>query len=354
MLLGRGTAYLVLDVYEVLGLGDGIDVGVGDGVLGRMSRRPGTAASAQLDVQPVVLFRLPPLPAPNVAKMFAELALQAPKHLAGLVLALLEEATGRRLVRHGELEGRVLAVVAVVLLPIDVVPPIPEVDSQAVHDGADQRDAAVGPAHPRVPGPVELVLLPLVDALKVVDACVVVVLAGVYDGIHISGMDVRDGVSVGVPTAKAGVKATHEGNLVVDQTQLLVVCPKEHNVVMGTIERLQGIPGHLGQAEGAECQVLETGLKLGSDVLAGGCVVRVAEHLDVLMESLEGVLGVRRVAGQRLGDLLVHDNIDLDTSLGSSLQHVVQPVLVVLCWRAAQVQLRRQPPVQDEDGLLGL
>ncbi|KUI63669.1 hypothetical protein VM1G_12024 [Cytospora mali] len=322
----RAGTYLVLDVNEVLGIVDDFNVSVGDGVLGGVARRPRAAAPAQLDMQTMVLLALPrAFLAPHAAKVLAEVALEAPEHLAGLVLALLEEATGGRGVGDSGLEDLVLGVVVgVVLLAEDVVPPVDEVDRQAVHDGAGQGDADVGPAHARVLGPVELVLLPLVDALEVVDTRVVVVLAGVDDGIHVSGVGVRDGVAVGVPAAEAGVETAHKGNLVVDQAQLLVVGPEKHDIVVGTVEGLQRVPRHLGQAEGAESQVLETGLELGGDVLAGRCVVRVAEHLDVLVESLKGMLGVLRVAGKRLGDLLVHDHIDLDTSLGGSLQHVVQ------------------------------
>lgn len=348
--------YLVLDVDELLGIGDGLDVGVGNGVLGRVSRRPGAAASAQLDVQTVVLLALRcGLLAPHAREVLAEVALDPAEHLTSSVLSLLEESTGGRLVGHSDLELLVLGVLlAVVLLAEDVVPPIREVDRQAVHDGAGQGDADVGPAHPGVLCAVELVLLPLVDALEVVDTCVVVVLAGVDDAVYVAGVGIRDGVGVGVPTAIAGVKTAHERDLVVDQAQLLVVSPEEHNVVVGTVEGLKGVSGHLGQAEGAERQVLEASLDLGGDVLAGRGVVRVSEHLDVLVKGLEGMLGVLRVAGQRLSDLLVHDDVNLDTTLGGSLQHVVQAVLVVLCWRAAQEQLWGQPPIQDEDALLGL
>lgn len=61
-----------------------------------------------------------------------------------------------------------------------------------------------------------------------------------------------------------------------------------------------------------------------------------------------------RLTSQSLLNLLEYNDPDLDASLGGSLEHVVQPVFVVLCRRATQVKLRRQPPVQDENSLLGL
>lgn len=286
--------YLILDVDEVLGVGDGINVGIGDGVLSGVSRGPPAGAPAQLDVQTMVLLALLlGLLAPHAPKVLAEVALEATKHLTRLILSLLEETTGGRGMGHGDLELLVLCVVlGVVLLAVDIVPPIHEVECQALHDGSGKGDANIGPAHARELGPVELVLLPLVDALEIVDSCVVVVLARVDDGVHVSGVGIRDRVSVGVPTAETAVKTTHEGNPVVDQAQLLVVCPEKHHVILGTVEGLQGISGHLGHAEGAKCQVLETTPDLGSDVLAGRRVIRVSEHLDVLVKRLKGLFAV--------------------------------------------------------------
>lgn len=88
------------------------------------------------------------------------------------------------------------------------------------------------------------------------------------------------------------IETAHEGELPVDQTQLLVVRPVQHDVVTSSVETLQRIAGELGHAEGAEGQVLEGRLELGADVPARGNVVWVPEHLDVLVESLQVVFGV--------------------------------------------------------------
>ena len=236
-----GGAYLVLHVDEMLCICDGLDVGVRDRVLGRMPRGPWAAASHQLDVGAVVLLALLPwLLAPCTAQAPGEVALDATEHLAGLVLSFLEKASaGGSVGNLTVLEPLVLCVVIeVVLLAPDVVPPVGEVKLQALHDGADQRDADIRPAHPRELGAVKLVLLPLVDALEVVDSCVVVVLAREDDAVHIAGVIVGDGVSVGIPTAEAGVEAAHEGNVVVNQAQLLVVGPEKDDIIVSTIQGL--------------------------------------------------------------------------------------------------------------------
>lgn len=321
-----------------------------------MPRGPRATASDQLDMRTVVLLALLlPLLAPGTVQTPGEVALDATKHLTGLILSLLEKAPAGRGVGNFFLEFLVFCVIIeVVLLAPDVVPPVGEVGFQTLCDGPDQRDADIRPAHPGELCAVKLVLLPLINALEVVDSGVVVVLTREDDAVHIAGVIVGNGVSVGVPTAEAGVEATHEGNVAVNQAQLLVVGPEKHDIIVSTIKSLQAVSGHLGQAESAKGQVVEGAVDLRVNVLLGGHVIRMPENLDVLMELLQRVLGVLRVAGQGLGDLLVHDDPDLNSSLCCGLEHVVQAVLVVLRRGPAQEQLWGQPPVQDKDGLLGL
>lgn len=66
------------------------------------------------------------------------------------------------------------------------------------------------------------------------------------------------------------------------------------------------------------------------------------------------ITGLGWLTSQGLLDLLEDDDSDLDATLGGGLEHVVETVLVVLGGRAAEVQLGRQPPVEDVDALLGL
>lgn len=50
-------------------------------------------------------------------------------------------------------------------------------------------------------------------------------------------------------------------------------------------------------------------------------------------------------------DLLVDNDIDLDTCLGATLQDLIESPFLVLNWRATQEQLWGKPPIGDIDGL---
>jgi hypothetical protein len=52
--------------------------------------------------------------------------------------------------------------------------------------------------------------------------------------------------------------------------------------------------------------------------------------------------------------LLVHGDVNLDAGLGASLEHLVQPVLLVVERRPLQEQLWTEPPVGNVNGLLCL
>lgn len=90
------------------------------------------------------------------------------------------------------------------------------------------------------------------------------------------------------------IEAAHESELSVDEAQLLVVRPVEHNIVTGSVQTFQRISVELGHAEGAEGQVREGRLEVGADVPARGNMVWVPEHLDILVESLQVMFGVLR------------------------------------------------------------
>jgi hypothetical protein len=60
-----------------------------------------------------------------------------------------------------------------------------------------------------------------------------------------------------------------------------------------------------------------------------------------------------RVTGESSLDLPVNDDVDFHSTLGSSLEHVVKTILLVQGWRTAQIQLGAQPPIQNQDLLLG-
>lgn len=70
-----------------------------------------------------------------------------------------------------------------------------------------------------------------------------------------------------------------------------MVRPVQYDVVAGTVQGLQRILGEFGHAKCA-LQIRKGSLKLGTEIATSGYVVRVSEHLDVLVESLEVVFGV--------------------------------------------------------------
>ena len=85
------------------------------------------------------------------------------------------------------------------------------------------------------------------------------------------------------------------------------------------------------------------GMAHNVDVAVAGVAVRA--------ELLERRLGVGAVARERLRDLLVDDDEDLDALLGLAPQHAVQPPFAVLGGWPPQKQLGAEPPVLDVDDL---
>lgn len=53
-------------------------------------------------------------------------------------------------------------------------------------------------------------------------------------------------------------------------------------------------------------------------------------------------------------NLLVHNDVDLHTSLSAPLENLVQAPFLIVEWRSPQEQFRRDPPVRQVDDLLGL
>lgn len=51
-----------------------------------------------------------------------------------------------------------------------------------------------------------------------------------------------------------------------------------------------------------------------------------------------------KLTGERLRDLLVHNDPDLHASGSSSLQHAIQTIRLIKRWWASEVELRTQPP----------
>lgn len=82
---------------------------------------------------------------------------------------------------------------------------------QAPDDGPVEANAHVGPAHPRAPGAVQLVLLPVGDVGEVGYAGIVVVLAREDGGVEVPWVNVGDGVAWVVSMFVQGVRVSGEG-----------------------------------------------------------------------------------------------------------------------------------------------
>lgn len=65
------------------------------------------------------------------------------------------------------------------------------------------------------------------------------------------------------------------------------------------------------------------------------------------------MLGVSGVAGQGLLDFFIDNDIDLYTSLGCSLQNLVNPPFLTEVWRATEEEFWREPPIFDVDSFFG-
>lgn len=171
------------------------------------------------------------------------------------------------------------------------------------------------------------------------------------------------------------IESTHKGQLAVNDKQLLVVSPVEDHVARSAVDSLEGFAGYLGQVEGV--QVAERISQLLVQVIASGQMIWVSEDVDVGVKALESLSGVLqapfclvspcyyfsllnrhqtypRVEGEGGLNFLVNDDVNLDTTLGGSLEHVVKAVFLILGRRTTEVQLRAQPPVQNKDALTSL
>jgi hypothetical protein len=54
------------------------------------------------------------------------------------------------------------------------------------------------------------------NIFEIKDARIVIVLTGEYSLVHIRGVQIGDGMLVGIPTAEAHVQATHKGSLAIN------------------------------------------------------------------------------------------------------------------------------------------
>lgn len=138
-------------------------------------------------------------------------------------------------------------------------------------------------------------------------------------------MNVGKGMVLRVPASKAEIETADEGEVIVDDNELLVMR-------LGLCQYRISAIRH--KTDPVKCHVS----RILEDV-----VVWVSHELDVAMarrarrtQRSQCMLCVRTVAGQSLGDLLIHNDKDLHSLLCLSLENLIQSILLVEIRRPSQ------------------
>lgn len=71
--------------------------------------------------------------------------------------------------------------------------------------------------------------------------CIIVVLAGEHDIVEVGRMAIGKRMLISIPSSIAQIKATHESNVTVDETQLFVMRPIENDVFIHAIDCLEPV-----------------------------------------------------------------------------------------------------------------
>ena len=217
--------------------------------------------------------------------------------------------------------------IPLVLVTLDEVPTEDKMLCNIVHSITNQSHSNIVPRHSAIFGLAQLVALPLLHTLEIHDTVVVEFLTREDIVLEVRRMSIGQRMLVGIPSPEAQIDTANKSQRVIDDDEFLMVSPVQSDV----------------------CGILEN------------VVIRVAQDLDVSMargpfraEAFQRMLGMGRIAGKCLVDLLVHDNVDLDTSFSATLEHLIQSPFLVEKRRPPQEQLWRDPPVCEVDHLLGL
>jgi hypothetical protein len=117
--------------------------------------------------------------------------------------------------------------------------------TQIFYDRPVQTHRNIGPSHTGGTFPIQLVLLPVHNILEVKDSRIVIVLTGEDNVVEIGGMDIGNSVLVRIPSAKAHIQTSHEGDSAIDQAQFFMVGPVEDHIIIHAIQTLERIAGHL-------------------------------------------------------------------------------------------------------------
>lgn len=207
----------------------------------------------------------------------------------------------------------VVTSISLVLVSLDKIPTEDKVLGNVINTGANYRHADIVPWHAPILGLAQFILLPVLDLLEIHDAVIVEILARPNLFGNTFWMHIGERMLTRIPTAKAEVQAANEGHGVVNNNELFVVCPV-HGHVGGILENVV-----IGMSHDANVAV--SGSSFGA-------------------QSIQGMLCMARVACQRGLDLFVHSYINLDASLGPSLQNLIQPKFLFVIWRASQEEFR--------------
>ncbi len=74
---------------------------------------------------------------------------------------------------------------------------------------------------------------------------IVIILTGKNDVIQVGWMTISYGMLIRVPPPVAKIKAPHESKPTIDEAQLLMMRPIQNNIVVHSVDSLQGILGKI-------------------------------------------------------------------------------------------------------------
>jgi hypothetical protein len=329
------TEELILNVNKVLGIANNLAVGILNTVLVQNTTAPIIAASNNLRANR-------PLLSTRLAGQWRQWMLDV---LAAGVLWSLD-SNQIFIIPKSALHHKPIHIIGtLVLVTLDKVPTQNKVLCNIVDAVANQAHGYVVPRHAPEVSLAQLITLPVLDALEVHDSVVVKVLPREDIIPQASWMHISQRVLVGIPSAEAEVNAANECHSIINHNEFLVVRLIRQFCDLSSparIEETHPVKSHIGS--------------ILKDVVIG-----MAQHTNITMtrstlraKILQCMLGMCRIAGQRLIHLLVDNHINLDTGLCATLQDMIQPPFLVLGRRATEEQLRRQPPIGNVDGLRSL
>jgi hypothetical protein len=204
---------LILNVNKVLCFANDLLVGILDAMLGQDSTAPVGAAADDLS-SCIALF---------------------PKRLRAQRLeGVLDIVTTRVLgtlhsdkvfvVTKAALKSKPIhALITLVLIPLDEVPPKDEVLRNIVDTVSHQAHGYIVPRHPAILCLAEFIRLPLAHTLEIHYAVVIEILTGEDLVLHVRGVDIGQRVLVSIPAAKAKVDSTDKSQGVIDDDEFLMV-----------------------------------------------------------------------------------------------------------------------------------